>query len=310
RSAKGHAFAERKPTFTRRGARLSISPVAVVFFLLLVVVPLVALVVVVARSRLSPIQCFLWAVAYLLCKFLWRARWLNEPTLAEGQGGIIVCNHRSSVDPFFIQTATGRKIHWMVAREYCQHPAFRGFLATCEVIPVGRGGVDTAATKAAIRLAASGEIVGMLPEGRINMSEEFMLPVRPGAALVAMKAGVPVVPCYIQGAPYRRYPWSPLLMSARVEVRFGEPLDPTKFCGPAGEEGGAQQFTLEILKAIAKLAGRSDFEPRIAGRNWKPTAEELDAAMDAKERRDAAEKLAGPNGNRESGVRSQGSGAS
>ena len=52
------------------------------------------------------------------------------------------------------------------------------------------------------------------------------------------------------------------------------------------------------------------FEPRIAGRNWKPTAEELDAAMDAKERRDAAEKLAGPNGNRESGVRSQGSGAS
>jgi len=292
---------------------LSASQIAAYGFLLLVVItPLVAITVAVVRSRLSPVQCCLWAVAYLLCKFLWRARWLNEPTLPEGKGGIIVCNHRSSVDPFFIQTATGRKIHWMVAREYCQHPAFRGFLKACEVIPVGRGGIDTAATKAAIRLAASGGIVGMLPEGRINMSEEFMLPARPGAALVAIKAGVPVIPCYIHGAPYRRYPWSPLLMPARVEVRFGAPLDPATFVENGNEDGSAREFTRQILKAIAKLADKPYFEPTIAGRNWKPTKEELDAAMDAKERRDAAEKLAGPKGHGVpvSGVRSQWSGVS
>jgi len=269
---------------------------ASLFLLALLIVPLVAISVAVARSKLSPVQCFLWAVAYLLCKFLWRARWLNAPALAEGKGGIIVCNHRSSVDPFFIQTATGRKIHWMVAREYCEHPAFRSFLSACEVIPVSRGGIDTAATKSAIRLAASGEIVGMLPEGRINMSEEFMLPARPGAALVALKAGVPVVPCYIHGAPYRRYPWSPLLMPARVEVRFGPPLDPATFLNRDNEDGSAREFTLQILRAIARLADKPYFQPTIAGRNWKPTKEELESAMDAKERRDAAEKLAGPNG--------------
>jgi 1-acyl-sn-glycerol-3-phosphate acyltransferase len=185
-------------------------------------------------------------------------------------------------------------------------------LNACEVIPVGRGGIDTAATKAAIRLAASGEIVGMLPEGRINMSEEFMLPARPGAALVALKAGVPVVPCFIHGAPYRRYPWSPLLMPARVEVRFGVPLDPAKFVGNGNEDGSAREFTRQILKAIARLADKPYFEPTIAGRNWKPTKEELEEAMDAKERRDAAEKLAGPNGHGVpvEGVRSQGSGVS
>src|SRR4051794_25701940 len=190
---------------------------AAIVLLLVVALPVVALVVVVSRSRLTPVQGFLWAVAYLLCKLLWRTRWRNDLPLAPHQGGVIVCNHRSSVDPFFVQTATGRKIHWMVAREYCEHPAFAWFLSSCEVIPVGRGGVDTAATKMAIRLASSGELVGMLPEGRINMSEDFMLPVRAGAALVAMKANVPVVPCYIHGAPYRRYPWSPLRMPARVE---------------------------------------------------------------------------------------------
>src|SRR5437773_6561203 len=239
---------------------------ALVFLLLLAITPILAAVIAAARSRLNPFQCFLWAIAYLLCKLLWRTRWLNEPPLIEGQGGIIVCNHRSSVDPFFIQTATGRKIHWLVAREYCEHPAFHWFLSACEVIPVRRGGIDTAATKAAIRLAASGELIGMLPEGRINMSEEFMLPARPGAALIALKARVPLVPCYIRGAPYRRYPWSPLLMPARVEVRFGEPLDPMRFQAQETEEGLASDITRQVMKAIAELAGRPDFQPQIAGR--------------------------------------------
>jgi 1-acyl-sn-glycerol-3-phosphate acyltransferase len=282
------------------------------FLLLVLIVPVVAIIIAVARSRLSPVQCFLWAGAYLLCKFLWRTRWFNAPQLPAGIGGIIVCNHRSSVDPFFVQSATGRKIHWMVAREYCVHPAFGPFLRACEVIPVGRGGIDTAATKSAIRLAASGEIVGMLPEGRINMSEEFMLPARPGAALVAIKAGVPIIPCYIDGAPYRRYPWSPFTMPARVEVKFGEPLYPAQFAAGNGDDNVAQEFTRAVLKRIAALAGQHEFEPTFAGRNWKPTADELAAAMDAKDRRDAAEKLGGPNGTavrvQGPGVRSQSSG--
>jgi 1-acyl-sn-glycerol-3-phosphate acyltransferase len=264
------------------------SLIAAIFILAIGVAVVAALVVMLRRSSLTPFQWFLWFAAYLLCKLLWRTRWINELPLAANQGGVIACNHRSSVDPFFVQTATRRKLHWMVAREYCQHPAFRWFLTACEVIPVGRGGVDTAATKAAIRLAASGEIVGMLPEGRINMGEEFMLPARPGAALVALKAGVPVVPCYIRGAPYRRYPWSPLLMPARVEVRFGAPIDPSRFANGERDDRAAKEFTREIMKAIATLAGQPDFQPQIAGRVWKPTEEELEAAMDAQERRQAS----------------------
>lgn len=258
---------------------------AATFFVLVAAALVATLFASLRRSELSPLQCILWAIAYLLCKFHWRTRWLNQPQLPRGQGGIIVCNHRSSVDPFFVQTATGRKIHWMVAREFCEHPAFRSFLAACEVIPVGRGGIDTAATKAAIRLAQAGEVVGMLPEGRINMSEEFMLPVRPGVALVAIKAGVPVIPCYIQGAPYRRTAASPFFMPARVEVRFGQPLDPKDFKEET-DERRAEQFTRSIVRAIAELAGKRHFEPRMAGRKWKPTAEELEEAMAAKDARE------------------------
>ncbi len=261
---------------------------AVIFFAIIAVVIIAAVVASFRKGDMSPLQCVMWVIAYLITKLLWRARWLNTPQIPAGQGAIIVCNHRSSVDPFFIQSATGRKIHWMVAREYCQHAAFGGFLRACEVIPVNRGGIDTASTKTAIRLAAEGGVVGMLPEGRINMSEDFMLPVRPGVALVALKAGVPVIPCYIRGAPYRRHVASPFFMPARVEVRFGLPLDPKNFTGD-GEESAAEQFTLALVRAIAALADRHDFEPRLAGRNWKPTAEEVAAAIAAK---DARERLA------------------
>src|SRR4051812_46704303 len=136
-------------------AGLSLAQItAAAFLLLLALAPFVAAAIAISRSRMNPFQCLLWAIAFLLCKFLWRTRWLNELPLRDNQGGVIVCNHRSSVDPFFIQTATGRKIHWLVAREYCEHWAFRWFLSACEVIPVRRGGIDTAATKAAIRVAA------------------------------------------------------------------------------------------------------------------------------------------------------------
>lgn len=260
---------------------------AIGFLALLTIAPFVALVIAMARSRLNPLQFLLWAGAYVLCKFLWRTEWPDRLHLLEGKGAVVVCNHRSSVDPFFVQTATGRKVHWMVAREFCEHWIFGLFLRACEVIPVSRGGVDTAATKAAIRMTSRGDLIGMLPEGRINMTDALLLPARPGAALVALKARVPVVPCFIEGAPFRRYPWSPFFMRAKVIVRFGEPIDLSEYYDRQQEPGIVQEIMRRILKAMAELAGQPDFEPQLAGRQWKPTKEEVDSAIDAQERREA-----------------------
>ena len=237
------------------------------------------------RSRLSVLQGLYWWLAWLLVKFLWRCRWLNPFPLPADQGAVLVCNHRSSVDPFFIQSATERKVHWMVAKEYCQHPLFGPPLRVCEVIPISRGGVDTGGTRAAIQLAAAGGLVGMFPEGRINMTEDFMLPGRPGAALVALKARAKIVPCYVAGSPYDRKPWSPFFMPARVTVRFGEPLDLSEYFGREQEAGVLEEIILKTLAALAALAGQADHQPRIAGRNWKPTSEELEADMAASVRR-------------------------
>jgi 1-acyl-sn-glycerol-3-phosphate acyltransferase len=271
---------------------LNLSQLAAIAFLLaLVAAPLVAGLVVTRRIGFTLFQGFLYVAAYALAKLLWRVRWHNELPLPQGQGAIVVCNHRSSVDPFFVQTATLRKVHWMVAREFCEHWSLRWFLTACEVIPVRRAGIDTAAIKGAMRLTAAGEIVGLLPEGRINMTEEVLLPARPGAALLALKTRTAVVPCYIHGSPYRWSVWSPLLMPARVEVRFGQPLDLAEFYGREHEEGVLAEAMRRILKGIADLAGQPDFQPQIAGRDWKPSLEDERAA------RRAADERQGPRGN-------------
>lgn len=254
---------------------------AVVLFLALAAAPIAGATVWLAKSGMNPLQGLLWLLALLLAKLRWRVRWEGELPLADGQGAVLVCNHRSSVDPFFVQTATRRKTHWLVAREYCEHPAFGWFLRACEVIPVGRGGVDTAATKAALRIAKEGGIVGMFPEGRINMTRELLLPARPGAALVAIKAGVPLVPVYISGSPYDRFPWSPFLLTARVTVKFGKPMAIQSKTIGENDAGDAKELLLACLREVARLAGHPEFTPELAGRSWKPTAEELASAQEA-----------------------------
>lgn len=231
------------------------------------------------RSPLTFGQTILWSINYLITRLLWGTRVKGKLPVHPGQGAIIVANHRSSIDPSFVQICIRRVIYWMVAREYCEAPIIGGMLRVFQVIPVGRGGVDTAATKLAIRLAQEGGLVGMFPEGRINeTTDQLLLPGRPGAALVALKARVPIIPVYISGSPYNGTAIGPLFMPAKVVVNIGPSIDLSAYFGREREEGVTADITKRILREIARLAGQADFEPKLAGRRWKPGHEEEAAA--------------------------------
>jgi len=228
------------------------------------------------RSPYGLWQATIYFLALVLTRILWRTQVPPFP-LPRNQGAVIVCNHRSSVDPFFLQIVVQRYVRWLVAREYCEHPAFGWFLRAARAIPTNRRGNDTAATKLAIRAASRGDLVGMFPEGRINQSDEFMLPGRPGAILVALKARVPLLPCYVEGSPYAGSVTSPLRMTARVRVRFGKPIDLTPYYGREQEPGVLGELCVQAMAAIAQLAGRDDFQPRLAGRKWNRDPEQPEA---------------------------------
>jgi len=220
------------------------------------------------RTRYTAFQYFLFCLTYFIVRLQWRASLPQRPPAPPGQGAVLIANHRSSIDPFFIQMTMSLPSHWMVAREYCESHAFGWFLRQCEVIPTGRGGVDTASTKMAIRLAAQGELVGLFPEGRINQSSEFMLPLRAGAILVALKAKVPVIPCYIHDSPFNGPVWSPFFTLARPRVTYGQPIDLGEYSERRQEDGLLGELMGRCALELAKLAGRADYQPRLAGRRW------------------------------------------
>jgi 1-acyl-sn-glycerol-3-phosphate acyltransferase len=261
---------------------LAVSDVTLISLALLaaviVLVPLIGAIIAMLHYRTTFLQgAFLW-LNEVFNRFRWHTRVDRPMAIGPEKGAIIIANHRSGFDPMFLQLAAPRMIHWMVAKEYCVDHWLAWFFRLMGAIPAGRGGIDTAAVKQAIRLAASGKLVGMMPEGRINESADLLLPGRPGAALVALRARVPVIPCYISGAPYNGKTIGPMFMSARVKVTVGDSIDLSEFYDREREPGVTEELTKRFLKEIARLAGVDDFEPQVAGRHWKP--DELEEAAE------------------------------
>ncbi len=197
---------------------------AAAWLLCLVVAGLVYFVRLFLRSDYSTWESCLYLPTYLMGRLLWRVHFTNSAPPEIKHGAVLAANHRSSVDPFFVQLAARRRVHWMVAQEYCQHLVFGPLLRALQVIPTNRSGMDTACTKAAMRITREGRLVGMFPEAKINQCAEPLLPLRAGAALVALRSHVPIIPLWIEGSPFGNSVWSPLFIPARVRITFGEPL--------------------------------------------------------------------------------------
>ena len=231
------------------------------------------------RARCTLAQAPLYFIGYFFVKIIWRTELIRPADWSSREGAVLVVNHTSSVDPFFVQLACDRVVHWMIAREFVEHLFWGPLVKIWKVISANRGGVDTAATREAIRLTHEGGLVGIFSEGRINMTEQFMLPCRPGAALIAARADVPLVPVYIQGAPFDRVPQSPFLMPARVRVYVGDPIRVSDYAEGTDSQT-LSSVMLDVVGQIAHMAGREDFQPSMAGKNWKPTREETLRVME------------------------------
>jgi 1-acyl-sn-glycerol-3-phosphate acyltransferase len=175
---------------------------------------------------------------------------LNPCPIPEQGGGILVCNHTSSLDPIPLQAACPRLITWMMAREYAGHFGTNWFFNAIEPILVERSGRDMAATRAALRALKDGKILGLFPEGRIEKSSE-LLEFQTGVALLAIKSQVPVYPAYLDGSQRCKGMLEAVLIPNRVTLAFGPPVQ----CADAGQgREGLVEATAKIRAAVAALA--------------------------------------------------------
>lgn len=137
---------------------------------------------------------------------------------------ILVCNHVSGLDPLLIQSTCPRLIVWMMAREYYQMKAMKWLYRTIDAIPVERSGRDMAATRAAMRALSDGRVLGIFPEGKIETSRE-LLPFQSGVAMLAIRAGVPVYPAYLDGTQRGLSMLQAVLTPNEATLTFGAPIE-------------------------------------------------------------------------------------
>jgi 1-acyl-sn-glycerol-3-phosphate acyltransferase len=140
------------------------------------------------RSLYASGRAVIRLYAWLMLKvdILWRAALPSGPKL-------IVANHPSCSDPFYLALAFSQPIHLMLVDSPFSIPLFGAYLRLSRHIPVTPGS-GNAAFDAARRLLEAGQSVALFPEGHVSPQQGGFLPPRTGAARLALLTGVPVVP--------------------------------------------------------------------------------------------------------------------
>lgn len=134
------------------------------------------------------------------------------------EGGYILCiNHCNGNDPFFVATRLPRKrrMYYLGKKEIFDIKGLGAIAKFFGGIPVDRGNADLAAIRTCMKVVKEGFVLGIFPQGT-RSRDNTPTPMLPGAAMIALRAGVPVLPAYIDG-PYRLF--------RHVDLAFGAPLD-------------------------------------------------------------------------------------
>jgi 1-acyl-sn-glycerol-3-phosphate acyltransferase len=165
-------------------------------------------------------------------------------------GAVIAANHFSFWDFFLVGRGPyrrdGRPVRILAKESLFRVPVFGWLMRRAEHIPVHRG-AGTDAFASAVAALERGELVLVLPESTISPAFE-LLDFKTGAARMAARAGVPLVPAASWGSHRfhtvtRRPHWAWRLP---VSIRYGAPLHPTTDDDP-------REVTALLREAVARL---------------------------------------------------------
>ncbi|HNE06099.1 MAG TPA: lysophospholipid acyltransferase family protein [Anaerolineales bacterium] len=136
---------------------------------------------------------------------------------------IIITNHTGQVEvPVFATMLQPRKITGWGKAEAFENPFLNWVFGAWDIIPVHRGEADMTALKSAFRMLEEGRIFGVAPEGTRNYTGILRRGL-PGAAILALKSGVPVLPiAHWGGEKYIKNLKS--FKRTDFHIRLGEPF--------------------------------------------------------------------------------------
>jgi 1-acyl-sn-glycerol-3-phosphate acyltransferase len=175
---------------------------------------------------------------------------------------ILAGNHLSFTDWLFTPLMSHRRITYLAKAEYFTAPGLKGrlqkfFFAGTGQYPIDRSGADAAedALNTARTLLRAGHLVGLYPEGT-RSPDGRLYKGKTGVARLALETGVPVIPVALIGTDNVCPPGRFTLRRHRVTVKFGAPIDFSRYEGMGGNRFVERAVTDEIMYDLMRMSGQ------------------------------------------------------
>lgn len=199
------------------------------------------------RKKNQMVRRIVHALLFAFCKIVFRVKKVGEENIKK-QGAYIMCaNHQSNWDPPILVACTKRKMYIMAKAELFKNNFIKWLAKKCCVFPVKRGKMDIESMKFSLKVLKEGEILMLFPEGtRKGMQKNGKA--QNGAAFMALRTGVPVIPVGIQGKmkPFHK-----------VKLNYGKPLDFSKYQTNKPEKEILDKVSKEIMESIIMLTNET-----------------------------------------------------
>ena len=159
----------------------------------------------------------------IIFKLFFRLKVTGQQNIPLDGPFIIVANHSSLLDPVILGVSVRPKVIF-VAAAYLFKIGWLGYLLRkANSIPVQREN-DISSLKRALKILQQGGVLGIFPEGGVDRQKDD-LPIKAGAAFLATKVGVPIVPIKIKGADKALPRGAKFIRSLhKIEVEIKKPI--------------------------------------------------------------------------------------
>ena len=176
---------------------------------------------------------------------------------------IMVGNHLSVVDSFFLPLMTDRRIYFLAKSDYFTGKGLKGwfvrnFMLGVGQIPINRSGgsASEASLQAGLGVLAKGNVLGIYPEGT-RSPDGNLYRGRTGIARLILESGATVVPAVMIDTDKAMPIGAKLPRIRRIGTLIGKPLNFDRFAGMTADRFVLRSITDEIMFEIQKLSGQT-----------------------------------------------------
>jgi 1-acyl-sn-glycerol-3-phosphate acyltransferase len=210
-------------------------------------------------------------VLYWFLKWIALGPWLRVVFRPQVEGAenvpasgpaILASNHLSYADWLFMPLTLPRRVTFVAKAEYFTTPGIKGwfqkkFFSGAGQVPIDRSGANAAegALASARQILENGDLFGIYPEGT-RSHDGRLYRGKTGVARLALETGVPVIPVAVLRTDVVAPPGKKFGSFTRPGVRFGTPLDFSRYDGMQNDRYILRAITDEIMYEIMQLSGQ------------------------------------------------------